>query len=731
MTLIIVESPTKAKTISKFLDKSYHVTSSFGHIRDLPQKGLGIEVDNNFAITYVIADKAKTKVRELKEKAKRASKIILATDEDREGEAIAWHLAHILNLKDSDICRITFHEITKEAIKQALEQPKKINQKLVDAQQARRILDRLVGYKLSPFLYKKVAKGLSAGRVQSVALRLVVEKEREINNFNKKEYWTLVADLKKKQESCQAQLNKINNKSIGSYNLSEKTAKRAEKEIKQANIVIKDIVFKEISKNPPNPFTTSSLQQTANRFLGFSAKQTMAVAQKLYEQGYITYMRTDSISLAKSFVSSAYAWLEDNLSKDYQGERNRKMLNKSKNAQEAHEAIRPTNVKTEPGLLKDKLEPRIFKLYQLIWQRALASLMASAKLKSSSLDFEAIYKKNSYNLRASGQIITFDAYLKIYPEKTQEQVLPNWSIKDKILLEKITSNQHFTKPPARYSDASLVKLMEKYGIGRPSTYAPTISTIIDRGYVLRDESKRLYPTDISLVVNDVLTQHFANIVDYNFTAELENDLDKIAQGKINWLPVIEDFYQPFADNLKKKDKELSKEDLLPKETSDKKCPDCGSALFIKLGRYGKFLACENYPQCKYTEKISQNKSKESDEELEKLKTKYQGKKCDKCQSEMILKRGRFGLFLGCSAYPKCKNILNLDDDGQKIKCPLCNKGEIVKKMSRRGAFYACNNYPECKNIYRGKPVDEKCPNCNKLMIINQQGKKECSDKNCD
>jgi DNA topoisomerase I len=731
MNLIIVESPTKAKTIAKFLDKSYQVTSSYGHVRDLPEKSLGIEIDNNFAVSYVIADKAKTKVKELKEKAKKADKIILATDEDREGEAIAWHLAYILDLKDSDIIRITFHEITKEAIVESLNQPKKINQELVDAQQARRVLDRLVGYKLSPFLYKKVAKGLSAGRVQSVALRLIVEREREINNFKQKEYWTITSDLQKDKEICQTQLNKINNKSIGLYELSEETAKKSLNEIKKATIEIKDIVSKEISKSPPNPFTTSSLQQTANRFLGFSAKQTMTVAQKLYEQGYITYMRTDSISLAKSFTDSAYQWLEKNLGKNYQGQRNRKVINKSKNAQEAHEAIRPTKVNNNPELLQNKLEPRTFRLYQLIWQRAIASLMPSAKLKSSSIDFTANYKKNTYNLRASGQVISFDAYLKIYPEKTQEQTLPDWQIKDKVLINKISANQHFTKPPARYSDAGLVKIMEKHGIGRPSTYAPTISTIIDRGYVLRDDNKRLYPTDISLVVNDVLTQHFSNIVDYNFTAKLESDLDKIAHGELKWLPVIEEFYYPFADNLKKKDKELSKDDLMPKEMSEKKCPECASSLFIKLGRYGKFLACENYPKCKYTEKLGQAVTKEKDEEIEKLKKQHQGKKCDKCQADMIIKRGRFGLFLGCSAYPKCKNIINLDDDGQKIKCPLCNKGEIVKKMSKRGAFYACNNYPECKNIYRGKPIDEKCPHCQQLMIINQKGEKECSDKNCN
>lgn len=731
MHLIIVESPTKAKTISKFLDKSYSVNSSYGHIRDLPEKSLGIEIDNNFAITYVIPDKAKAKVKELKEKAKKADKIILATDEDREGEAIAWHLAHILNLKSSEILRISFHEITKEAILNALKNPHKINQNLVDAQQTRRVLDRLVGYKLSPFLYKKVAKGLSAGRVQSVALRLIVEREREINSFNKKEYWTLTTNLEKNNQVCQAQLNKINNKAIGAHDLSQKSAELALSEIKKANISVSNIVSKEVIKKAPSPFTTSSLQQSANRFLGFSAKQTMTVAQKLYEQGYITYMRTDSVSLSKAFIGSAHKWIESNLGKKYLGEKNRKMLNTSKRSQEAHEAIRPTNINTTLESIKNKFEPRTVKLYELIWQRAVASLMANAKIQSSSLDFKANYQKNSYNLRANGQIISFDAYLKIYPEKTQEQTLPSWKINDKVKLKEISANQHFTKPPARYSDAGLVKVMERYSIGRPSTYAPTISTIIDRGYVKRDESKRLYPTDISLVVNDVLTQHFANIVDYNFTAKLESDLDKIAQGEIKWLPVIEDFYFPFEKNLKQKDKDLKKEDLMPKEVSEKKCPECQSTLIIKLGRFGKFLACDNYPNCKYTEKINPDARPEQDEEIEKLKENYKDKKCDKCQSEMLIKRGRFGLFLGCSAYPKCKNILNLDDDGEKIKCPLCNKGEIIKKISRRGAFYACNNYPECKNLYRAKPINENCPDCSKLMIINNQGQKECSDKSCN
>ncbi len=727
MQLIIVESPTKAKTISKFLDKNYLVTSCLGHIRDLPKKNLGIDVENNFTPSYEIPDKARKTINELKSKTKKVENVILATDEDREGEAIAWHLKYVLGLSDSKYSRIVFHEITKEAILKALDNPKTIDQNLVNAQQARRVLDRLVGYKLSPFLYKKVARGLSAGRVQSVAVRLIVEREREIKNFDIKEYWSILAHLKKGDDLCQAELIKIRGKTIPKLKLTKEIAEEASQELKKAKYKIIDINKKETSKNPPIPFTTSSLQQTANRLLGYSAKQTMMMAQKLYEQGYITYMRTDSLNLSPNFLEDVKLWLKENKGEKYYLESPRRFKNKSKGAQEAHEAIRPTKVKNDPKYLETKIDKKFISLYRLIWQRAVASQMPAAKLMNTTMEIEAIHK-NSYSLKANGQILTFSGYLEIYPEKNKDQILPNWKKSDDLNLEKLDTNQHFTKPPARYSDAGLVKELEKHGIGRPSTYAPTISTIIARNYVDRDEAKRLFPTDIAFVVNDLLLKHFSEIVDFNFTAEMEDNLDKVAIGEKNWVPIIEKFYFPFIENIKIKDKELKKSDIIPEEKSEEICDKCGKKMIIKTGRYGKFLACSAYPECKNLKKIKTETNLKEDKELENLQSKHEGKFCDKCKAKMIIKKGRFGPFLACSAYPKCKNIKSIDDD-LDITCPKCNKGKIVKKISKRGPFYACNNYPECKNSYNSKPTIKKCNDCKSLMI-EKNDKLICSNKNC-
>ncbi len=727
MQLIIVESPTKAKTIGKFLDKNFIITSSYGHIRDLPQKNLGVDVENNFTPSYEIPSKAKKTIEALKTKTKKAQKVILATDEDREGEAIAWHLKQILKLSDNDYSRIVFHEITKDAILKALKDPKTINENLVNAQQARRVLDRLVGYKLSPFLYKKVARGLSAGRVQSVAVRLIVEREREVRKFKAEEYWSIFAHLKKDDQSCQAELNKVQGKTIPKLELKKELAHEISSDLKKAKYKIKNISAKETSKNPLPPFTTSSLQQTANRLLGYGAKQTMLVAQRLYEQGHITYMRTDSLHLSKNFLEDARQWLKKHQGEKYCLDKARVFKGKSKGAQEAHEAIRPTQASQDPESLEPKIDKKLLPLYRLIWQRAIASQMPAAKLKNSSIEIEAKAKKE-YILKANGQILIFSGYLSIYPEKTKEQNLPDWQIGNELILEKIDTNQHFTKPPARYSDAGLVKEMEKYGIGRPSTYAPTISTVIARNYVDRDEGKRLFPTDIAFIVNDLLVKHFSEIVDYNFTAEMENNLDKIALGKKDWQPIIKDFYFPFVDKIKVKDKELKKSDIIPTEESQEKCDKCGAKMIIKTGRYGKFLACSNYPECKNIKSLKKQENQEKDEELKELEKKHQGKTCDKCQSLMQIKKGRYGPFLACSAFPKCKNIKSVDDD-LNITCPACSQGKIVKKVNKRGAFYACNNYPKCKNLYQTKPSEKKCPECKSLMI-NKDNKLICSNKNC-
>jgi DNA topoisomerase-1 len=734
MQLIIVESPTKAKTISKFLSKDYKVESSFGHIRDLPSSTMGVDIENNFEPKYVIPARSKKAVSTLKAAASKADIIILASDEDREGEAIAWHLVEALKIKEEKTKRIVFHEITKTAILKALDNPRKINHDLVNAQQARRILDRLVGYELSPFLWKKVAKGLSAGRVQSVAIRLIVEREREISAFKTQEYWTVTADYENEEEiRYSANLFRLKGKSFDKLSIDKKIAEKIKKDSKDSVNRISKIEKKSLSKNPSPPFTTSTLQQAANRHLGFSAKQTMTLAQKLYEHGHITYMRTDSVNLSADFLKEAKEYLQSSLGKEYSLDSPRTFKSKSKNAQEAHEAIRPTLATRLPEDMDQKNDKGLYRLYKLIWERALATQMPAAKFDATSIDTEMNCKNGEqYVFRASGQVINFPGYLKIYPEKTTEQQLPNLKEGEKINLDKISIAEHFTKAPARYSDAGLVKELEKHGIGRPSTYAPTIATIIARNYVTRNEEKRLQATDISFVVNDLLVEHFPKIVDYNFTAELENSLDDVALGKKEWQPLISEFYQDFHSNLENKYEEIKKSDIMPEEKSEEKCDKCGALMLIKTGRYGKFLACSAYPDCKNIKKMPGEKGNQaSDPALDDLKEKYKGTACDKCGADMIVRSGKYGPFLACSAYPKCKNIKNINEEkGSDITCPACKQGKIVKKFSKRGAFYACSAYPDCKNAYWSKPTGEKCPACDSLLVTDKDNAIVCSDKGC-
>ncbi len=747
MNLIIVESPTKAKTIAKFVSKDYKIESSFGHIRDLPKSKMGIDIENNFEPEYVIPDKARKAVANLKKLAAKADKVILASDEDREGEAIAWHIVKALKLDDKKTERIAFHEITKTAILKALENPHKINMKMVDAQQARRILDRLVGYELSPFLWEKVARGLSAGRVQSVAVRLIVEREKEIKKFKVDEYWSIVASLQTQDNRQQttefdAKLNKVDGKTIDKLGIKNKDeSDKILAELKESNYVITDVKQKEGKKNTPKPFTTSTLQQTANRWLGFSAKQTMMLAQRLYEVGLITYMRTDSLNLANSFLKDASEYLNSSLGKEYALDQPRIFKTKSKGAQEAHEAIRPTDANKTPETAKITDE-RQARLYKLIWQRALASQMPEAIVSNTTIDIDALLRQGSegqtqnkkYQFRSTGQVIKFDGYLKIYPEKSKELVLPEVKKQKKLDLIKLNPEQHFTKPPARYSDAGLVKILEKYGIGRPSTYAPTISTIIARNYVNRDDNKKLAPTDIAFVVIKLLVEHFKEIVDYEFTAQMEDNLDSISHGKKKWQPVIGDFYHPFHKNLEDKYNKINKEDIMPEEKSNEKCDKCESPMIIKTGRYGKFLACSGYPDCKNIKSMpgQGNKNGGDDKKIKELEKKYKDEKCDKCGEPMAVKNGRYGAFLGCSSYPDCKTIKNIGEGsgGTGIKCPKCGKGEIVQKRSKRGAFYACNQYPDCKNAYWSKPTGDKCPDCEALLIHGKDDTVVCSAKGC-
>lgn len=743
MKLVIVESPTKAKTIGKFLGKEYKVLSSFGHVRDLPKTKMGIDIKNDYAPQYEIPTKAKKKVAELQEYLKKSDGVILATDEDREGEAIAWHLLTALKLNKKEIAgakRIVFHEITEKAIKQALENPRDIDLNLVDAQQARRILDRLVGYELSPFIWKKVRYGLSAGRVQSVALRFIAEREREIEKFTEEEYYLINTKCKGKNAKDNnvfaASLNEINAKKIdetitlnlfaGDYKtrktsiISEKAAQGIASDLKGATHTVAKIEKKEISRTPSAPFTTSTLQQAAINSLGFSGKMTMSLAQKLYEVGLITYMRTDSVNLSLESLLAAKKLIEKKFGPQYALASPRYFKNRSKNAQEAHEAIRPTDPGKTPETLESSLEPGQIKLYKLIWKRMIASQMQPAVFDSVKVDIASQGQKDSYLLRASGSTVKFDGYLQVYNTLPREEnLLPPMEVGDQLDLTEVLPEKKSTTPPPRYNEASLVKVLEEYGIGRPSTYAPTISTIMERKYIEKQEDKKLHPQEIGLLVNDILVEHFPQIVDIRFTAHMEEAFDEIAAGKMKWVPVIKEFYEPFHQNLEIKTKEVKKEDVL--EKLDRQCPNCGGDLIVKHGRFGKFIACLKYPTCKYTEKTAEEK---------KVDDENSGEICDKCGAPMVVKRGRFGVFLGCSKYPDCKGIKKIENK-TGVKCPACGQGEIVERKSKKGkTFFGCNNYPACKTAFWSKPTGETCPNCQALLVFAAKSKVRCSSKEC-
>lgn len=740
MKLVIVESPTKAKTISKFLGKKYTVKSSYGHIRDLPEKKMGIDIAQDFQPEYVIPAKAADRVEELKKLAAKSEEVILASDEDREGEAIAWHLLSALNLNSATTKRIVFHEITKTAIEKALENPRIIDLNLVDAQQARRVLDRLVGFELSPFLWKKIRRGLSAGRVQSVALRLIVEREKEIEKFQSENFWIIDAKFQAKAEknsvSFDASLLQQNGKKIdqsitlklfaGDYKTkktiitTQKMADGIVAELKKSACRIVDIVKKETLRTPPPPFITSTLQQAAINSLGFSSKQTMMAAQKLYEQGLITYMRTDSTNLSMESMLAAQKTITSLFGKNYALESPRFYKTKSKNAQEAHEAIRPAYPEKTPTEMKESLETSQYKIYKLIWNRMIACQMQSARFDSVKMDIEAKGEKNTYLLRANGSTLIFDGYLKVYSDQTiAENILPPLKESDLLDLIEATATAKSTTQPPRYSEASLIKVMEENGIGRPSTYAPTITTVIERKYIDKNEEKRLFPMEIGTLVSDLLVAHFPDIVDIKFTANIEEEFDKIAAGESKWVPIIRDFYEPFHKNLESKTKEVSKEDF--QEKLGRNCPDCGGELIMKFGRFGKFIACTNYPECKYTEKTESEK---------KIDEEHSSEICEICGAPMVVKRGRFGTFLGCSNYPECKGIKKIENK-TGIKCPKCNIGDIVERKSKRGRmFFGCNTYPKCDFALWNKPTGEKCPKCQSLMTFAAKGKTKCSNKEC-
>jgi DNA topoisomerase I len=733
--LVIVESPTKAKTISKFLGRGYKVESSFGHVRDLPKSKMGIDIEGGtFEPKYMVPKDKSAHVKKLKELAKKSSEVIFATDEDREGEAISWHLAHIFDIKPETAKRIVFHEITEHAIKEALKKPRHIDAQLVDAQQARRVLDRLVGYELSPLLWKKIARGLSAGRVQSVALRLIVEKEREIEAFKSEEYWTIEGQFHEKEKNqdhlIEAKLHAKNGKKMDKFDLgSETLATDVLTSLKKTTYIIESLTKKETKRTPPPPFRTSTLQQQANHKCGYSSKQTMRLAQQLYEGialgntetvGLITYMRTDSTNLSDKFIKETRAFLKETYSKDHVETKARKYKTKSKGAQEAHEAIRPSDPAKTPESVAPYLDSKQLKLYELIWKRAVATQMSEAKLDKTTLDIASQKTDDIYTFRASGQIMLFDGWMALYPNLVKEETLPEIEKDEAMVCKELTPKQHFTEPPARYSDATLVKVLEEHGIGRPSTYSPTIATIENRNYVERTEQKRLKPTDVALVVTDLLVEHFSDIVNYSFTALMEENLDDIAAGEKDWKPIISTFYHPFHDLIEEKMESIDKKKLT-EEATDETCEKCKNPMIIKIGRFGKFMACSNYPDCKNTKPVG--------EEAE-LDAAQSHEPCEKCGEAMHMKRGRFGPFLGCSGYPDCKNIRKVEKK-TGVPCNKCDDGEFVEKKTKKGrTFFSCNKYPDCENAIWSKPTGELCPACKCPIVLGAKDTVKCSSKEC-
>ncbi|MDY0301301.1 MAG: type I DNA topoisomerase [Trichlorobacter sp.] len=750
--LVIVESPAKAKTIEKFLGSDYQVMASYGHVRALPSKQGSVDIANNFEPLYQVLPESRKHIDALKKALKNADRLLLATDPDREGEAISWHLLAALGLDKKPkipVQRVVFHEITKDAIIHAVENPRDIAGDLVDAQQARSILDYLVGFNLSPFLWKKIRYGLSAGRVQSVALRLVCEREKEIRAFVEQEYWTIATKLQKQDgNQLKASLVAVNGKKLGKFDIPDaETAEQLKNSIAKGAATVATVTRKETKRTPPPPFTTSTLQQEASRKLGFSAKKTMSTAQKLYEGvavgsdgtvGLITYMRTDSVNLSAQALQEAQNLITTAYGKEYALKKPRFYKNKSKNAQEAHEAIRPTYLEKTPAELKKHLTPDLFKLYELIWKRTIACQMAEALLDQTSVDIAVQTEtKEQFTLRATGSVLRFPGFMKLYIEGVDDQdeekegTLPALVEGEALKMLEILPEQHFTQPPPRYTEATLVKTLEEYGIGRPSTYASTLNTLTERKYC-RLEKKRFFPEDVGMVVNDLLTAHFAKYVDYNFTASLEEQLDQISRGEKQWKPLLHEFWEPFISLLKQKEGEVSKESLTT-ETIDETCPECGKPLAVKLGKRGKFIACTGFKEgCKYTRNLA------SSAEEAKAEPIISEEKCEKCGQPMLIKDGRYGKYLACSGYPACKNIQPLvKPQSTGVTCPECKQGELVEKKSRYGKmFYSCNRYPDCKFALWDLPVQQPCPKCGFPLVVKKVYKRKgeflkCPKEGCD
>jgi DNA topoisomerase-1 len=740
--LIIVESPAKAKTMSKYLGKEFSALASYGHVRDLlPKKG-AVDPEHDFAMKYVLIEKNKKHVDAIVKAMKKADALYLATDPDREGEAISWHLYEILKdegvLNDKPVHRVEFHEITKTAIQRAIQEPRELSTNLVNAQQARRALDYLVGFNLSPLLWKKVRRGLSAGRVQSPALRLIVEREQEIERFKAREYWTIESDLSTKGQNFSAKLTHFKGEKLEQFTINEENAAtEVEAELlkqAQGRYLVTAVEKKQRKRNPSPPFTTSTLQQEASRKLGFTAQRTMRTAQQLYEGvdiggetvGLISYMRTDSVNLAKEAIEEIRALIAKRYGDDNLPETPHVYKTKSKNAQEAHEAIRPTAAERIPEQLKERLTPEQYKLYELIWKRTVACQMVYAVLDTVAVDLEA----GSGNVsRANGSHLVKPGFMAVYQEGTDEKkegeedeaILPLMLKGEYVDLRVIRKEQHFTEPPPRFTEASLVKALEAYGIGRPSTYASIISTLESREYVTLDK-RRFQPTDVGRVVNKFLSEHFFKYVDYDFTARMEDDLDAVSRGEKEWRPLLQDFWGEFKVQVDEKETA----DRPGLEILEELCPKCQKPLSKRLGRNGYFIGCTGYPECDYTRNVDEEAGASNEPQY------VEDRVCPKCESKLVIKRGRYGKFIGCSNYPNCKHMEPLEKPADTgVLCPECKQANMLKRKSRYGKiFYSCARYPDCKYAVWNLPLNEPCPKCGWPILTIKTTKRRGTEKVC-
>ena len=740
--LIIVESPAKAKTMTKYLGKDFAALASYGHVRDLVPKKGAVDTEQDFAMKYEIIEKNKKHVESIAKAMKKAGALYLATDPDREGEAISWHLYELLKergvLDEKPVHRVVFHEITKSAIQQAIKQPRELSENLVNAQQARRALDYLVGFNLSPLLWKKVRRGLSAGRVQSPALRLIVEREEEIERFQAREYWTIESDLSAKGQNFSAKLTHFQGEKLEQFTITDE-ARAAVVEgallaKAQGRYQVVSVEKKQRKRNPAPPFTTSTLQQEASRKLGFSAHRTMRTAQQLYEGvdiggetiGLITYMRTDSVNLAAEAVQEIRALIAQRYGADNLPEEPHVYKTKSKNAQEAHEAVRPTSAERVPDSIKDALTAEQFKLYELVWKRTVACQMVPATLDTVTVDLEAGEGNVS---RATGSTVVKPGFMAVYQEGVddkraedeQETLLPAMVRGEYVDLRAIRKEQHFTEPPPRYSEATLVKALEAYGIGRPSTYASIISTLQQREYAVLDK-RRFKPTDVGRVVNKFLSTHFEKYVDYDFTARLEDDLDAVSRGEREWKPLLREFWQAFKPEVDAKESvERPGTEIL-----EEACPKCSKPLSKRLGRNGYFIGCTGYPECDYTRNIDDEAGQSNEPQI------VEGRQCPQCNSALVVKRGRYGKFIGCSNYPNCKHMEPLEKpEDTGVECPECKQATMLKRKSRYGKiFYSCARYPDCKYAVWNLPLAEPCPKCGHPILTVKTTKRRGTEKVC-